>query len=233
VLRRSAPQHAAGYAGDNPADWNHCGALSAQNIGFTDHFRHRCWHFIDVAFAQDGTTNLAPTPVPNAQERIGVFRPVLGGNDEDLKAYDLSWLLHLVGDLHQPLHCTTRVSQSQPDGDAGGNLITVTTGNSAQKLHLFWDDLLGPSSANAKTVAASAMNLAAAGATKASDLDVGHWVAEGIQNAKDSVYTGPVGAGAGPFTLTEDYKNAAKALAKKQVALAGARLANLLNSELK
>ena len=60
-----------------------------------------------------------------------------------------------------------------------------------------------------------------------------HWVAEGVQNAKDSVYTGPVGAGAGPFSLTDDYKTAAKALAKKQVALVGARLANLLNSELK
>jgi hypothetical protein len=72
------------------------------------------------------------------------------------------------------------------------------------------------SSANAKTVAATAMNLAAADSTKASDLDVGHWVAEGIQNAKDSVYTDPVGAGAGPFTLTDDYKNAAKALAKSR-----------------
>ena len=33
--------------------------------------------------------------------------------------------------------------------------------------------------------------------------------------------------------LTKKYQNAAKALAKKEVALAGARLANLLNSELK
>jgi len=47
------------------------------------------------------------------------------------------------------------------------------------------------------------------------------------------VYSGPVGAGTGPFTLTNNYKKAAKALAKKEVALAGARLANLLNSELK
>jgi hypothetical protein len=38
--------------------------------------------------------------VPNAQERVDLFRPVLSSTDDDLKAYDLSWLLHLVGDLH-------------------------------------------------------------------------------------------------------------------------------------
>jgi hypothetical protein len=75
----------AGYAEDNPADRNKCGAMSAQNVGFTDHFRHRCWHFIDVAFAQDGTTNLPATPVPNAQERVYLFGEVLWGKDEDRK----------------------------------------------------------------------------------------------------------------------------------------------------
>ena len=91
----------------------------------------------------------------------------------------------------------------------------------------------GPSNADAKTVAKSAKKLAAADATKAGDLNVSHWIAEGVQNAKDSVYTGPVGAGTGSFTLTKKYKKSAKALAKKEVALAGARLANLLNAELK
>ena len=189
---------AAGFSEDNPTDINKCGPVSAQNIGFTDHFRHRCWHFIDVAFAQDGTAILPPTPVPNAQERVDLFRPALGGNDEDLKAYDLSWLLHLVGDLHQPLHCTTRVGQGHPDGDAGGNLVTVMPGTSTQKLHKFWDDVLGPTGADTKTVAKTADKLAAADATKASDLNVSHWVAEGVQNAKDSRCTAaPLGLARG------------------------------------
>ncbi len=119
------------------------------------------------------------------------------------------------------------------DGDAGGNLVKVTLGISTVPLHKFWDDVLGPTSADANAVAKAAKKLPAADTTKASDLNVSHWAAEGLQNAKDSVYTSPVGAGAGPFTLTKKYQNAAKALAKKEVALAGARLANLLNSELK
>jgi hypothetical protein len=223
---------AAGFHEDNPTDPNKCGSVSAQNIGFTDHFRHRCWHFIDVAFAQDGTSPLPATPTPNAQERVDLFRPVLGSNDDDLKAYDLSWLLHLVGDLHQPLHCTTRVGNTQPDGDAGGNLVKIDLGSSMMKLHAFWDDILGTNTRPKKVIKA-AKKLPAADPTKASDLNVSHWVAEGVQNAKDAVYVSPVGLGAGPFTKTSKYKKDAKALAKKEVALAGARLANLLNAELK
>jgi hypothetical protein len=87
--------------------------------------------------------------------------------------------------------------------------------------------------ATPKAVIKTAKKLPVANATKASDLNVSHWVNEGVQNSKNSVYVGPVGLGPGPFTVTTTYQNAAKTLAKKQVALAGARLANLLNAELK
>jgi hypothetical protein len=40
-------------------------------------------------------------------------------------------------------------------------------------------------------------------------------------------------AEAGPFTVTKAYKTAARKLAAKQVALAGARLAKILNEELR
>jgi hypothetical protein len=41
----------------------------------------------------------------------------------------------------------------------------------------------------------------------------------------------PIDAGAGPFTLTLAYKTAARNLAEKRIALAGARLAKILNDE--
>jgi hypothetical protein len=224
---------ATGFHEDNPADRNLCGPPSTNNIGFSDHFRHRCWHFVDTAFTQDGTPQLPGTPVPNAQERIEVFRPVLASTDDALKAYDLSWLLHLVGDLHQPLHCTTRVSQMQTNGDAGGNFVNVTIGTNTIALHKFWDDLLGPTDSSPKIVIKTAKKLPKADPAKASDLNVSHWVDEGVHNATNAVYIDPVGLGAGPFVLTKEYQKSAKALAKKQVALAGERLANLLNAELK
>src|SRR5581483_2849313 len=95
------------------------GSTSSQNTGYSDMLRHKYWHFVDTPFSQDGTA-LPAIPTPNAKERIDLFRGVLAGSDNDeLKSYDMVWLLHIVGDVHQPLHATTRVSSAQVDGDSG------------------------------------------------------------------------------------------------------------------
>jgi S1/P1 Nuclease len=203
------------------------------NTGYTDKFMHKYWHFIDMPFSQDGTP-LPPIPTPNAQERITLFRSVLASSSaDDLKSYDLSWLLHLVGDVHQPLHCSTRVSSSSPAGDSGGNDVALT--GSPNELHAFWDDLLGTGSdkSKVKAVIKAANKLPAPDATLAAKSDAKDWVMESFQAAQDSVYVSPIGAGNGPFTLTAVYKANSKALAEERIALAGARLANLLNNELK
>jgi hypothetical protein len=59
------------------------------------------------------------------------------------------------------------------------------------------------------------------------------WIDESFSSAKDYVYDPPVGDGAGPYTLTKKYKARALRLAKQRVALAGTRLANLLNDAFK
>jgi hypothetical protein len=56
---------------------------------------------------------------------------------------------------------------------------------------------------------------------------------ECFQAANQTVYKPPIGAAPGPFTLTTAYKTSALKLAQKQIALAGARLAKILNEELK
>ena len=45
---------------------------------------------------------------------------VRSGTDEE-KAIYLTWLMHLVGDIHQPLHCAAVFSEQFPNGDKGGN----------------------------------------------------------------------------------------------------------------
>src|SRR5262245_44384541 len=79
---------------------------AGQNIGYDDLARHKYWHFVDLPFSDDHTT-LPTVPTPNAETQIAAFRAVLAteSNDpklEKLKSYDLSWLLHLVGDVHNP-----------------------------------------------------------------------------------------------------------------------------------
>ena len=201
-----------------------------RNSGYDDLLMHKYWHFIDTPFTTDGTA-LPAIPTPNAQERIALFRTVLASTSADeLKSYDLTWILHLVGDVHQPLHASTRASGTEPEGDAGGNLVKLDC--SKRELHFFWDDLLGTNN-DLRTVMKAARKLPKANAALAAKSDEKDWIAESFMESQQTVYTAPIGAGDGPFTLTTQYKKDARKLAKERVALAGVRLANLLNAELK
>ena len=94
---------------------------ATRNTGYDDKLMHKYWHFVDQPFTTDGSP-LPSIPTPNAQDRIALFRSVLASDASDaLKSYDLTWLLHLVGDVHQPLHCATRVDKNDLQGEAGGN----------------------------------------------------------------------------------------------------------------
>jgi hypothetical protein len=222
--------HADGPAGGNrPPD----DGTAAANIGYSDTAMHKYWHFIDEPFSPDGTT-LQNASVPNAETQIAAFRAVLASNSPDpLKSYDLVWLLHLVGDVHQPLHCTSRFTHGQPNGDDGGNGVTIRDGSVTKKLHAFWDGLLGTSSAPQAAVTVG-LTLPAANAGLAGNLEPRVWITESFTAAKSTAYKQPpIGVGSGPFTITPAYRNTARALAKKRVALGGARLANILNNELR
>jgi hypothetical protein len=59
------------------------------------------------------------------------------------KAVALCWLLHLAGDIHQPLHCVGFFSAEYPTGDLGGNLRWIKDGQGPINLHAYWDNLLG------------------------------------------------------------------------------------------
>jgi len=201
-----------------------------RNTGYDDLLMHKYWHFIDTPFSTDGTP-LPPIPTPNAQERIALFRKVLASSSPDeLKSCDLVWLLHIVGDIHQPLHASTRVSKADPDGDAGGNLVKLDCAKC--ELHFFWDDLLGTGN-DLPSVLRKARKLPKPEGSLVAKTDDKQWVAESFQAAQNVVYSPPVGPGDGPYALTLAYQKRAGKLAKQRVALAGARLAKLLNDELK
>ena len=114
-----------------------------RNTGFDDKFMHKYWHYIDKPFSRDDTALRSP-PAINAQERIALFRRTIASDAPDeLKAFDLVWLLHLVGDVHQPLNATSRFTQSEPKGDSGGNDVKLSCSGCPSELHRFWDDVLG------------------------------------------------------------------------------------------
>ena len=183
-------------------------------------------------FSPDGTALVQPIP-PNAQTQIAAFRTTLAqaGATDELKSYDLVWLLHLVGDVHQLLHATSRLMQDQTQGDRGGNLVQLCAKPCKDELHAYWDNILGTGKSPTTATKAAAL-LAAPDATLAAESNESQWIQESFGPAKQSVYIAPIGVGAGPFTTNSTYKTTGEMIANRQIALGGVRLANLLNAAL-
>jgi len=220
-LLRDAPGYSDDAAGSPECD---------QNIGYTDKHIHKPWHNADYPFSQDHTP-LPSLLTPNAETQIPKFQRVLASQAADeLKSYDLCWLLHMVGDVHQPLHCCTRVTSSAPLGDGGGYFVKLA--DTEPRLHLFWDDVLGPNGP-LDTVISFAKTLGKANGKLAAERDARDWIREGHKIAIEEVYKAPIGPGEGPYTLTDKYKGMASNIDRERIELAGERLANLLNEALK
>ena len=210
------------------------GSSATANMGYSDKARHKYWHFIDVPFSPDNTP-LGLIPYPNVETETAAFRQTLSSNaSSKLKSYDLVWLLHLVGDIHQPLHCTSRFTSTQTQGDSGGNGVKFCAASvqpCSGNLHSFWDNLLGSSSGTPQEAAALAAALPAVTVSD-SDLDVHTWIDESFSLAQSTTYANPpVGISGGPFRYDQAYADSAMAVAQKRVVQAGLRLANILNTE--
>ena len=201
--------------------------------GYEDRLQHRDWHFIDLAFSADDTRGRRP-PAPNVETQIAALRTTLAARDApDLqKSHDLVWLLHLVGDVHQPLHCVSRFDRPLPNGDRGGNAIHLCAPPCTDTLHGFWDAAAGDGQDPA-TAWTQAADLPPAETALAAAGDTRTWIAESVAAARQSVYVAPVGEGDGPFTLDARYEAQARRTARQRLALAGARLARLINRELR
>src|ERR1051325_2691799 len=205
------------------------------------------FHFIDYPFSMDGTLLPADLPKPEnvvkaLDDYVGVLK---GGANDQEKAEALRFVIHLVGDIHQPLHCASRVSQAFPEGDRGGNEFFIVGINSQGKrqkvkLHSFWDEGIGSfprMGAHFKPppieeVTAGANDILAkcpgseGGWTNGVPVGYEKWAQESSAIAEQFVYKDLV-EGQMPGA---DYMKAATAIAQKRVAWAGYRLAALLNA---
>lgn len=221
--------------GDQPPKTKKAG----QNIGYADKRMHKYWHYKDIPFSTDGTKTF-PAPAPNAETQIKRFTAAIASKfvKDHVKSYDVVWLIHMVGDVHQPLHATSRFTKDHKtkEGDAGGNGVsTVCCGT----LHSLWDGAVGevdrskPAQAVNDAIAA-ATALATPSATEVAVSDPQAWILESFSIAKASVYKNPpIKSGKGPFAVGADYADTAKKISGERIALAGARLAALFNASLK
>jgi hypothetical protein len=111
-------------------------------------YDHPHWHYIDYPL-KPPTFAFEPQPNPDDDALFGIeeSEKVLGNRAASVEecAVALSWLIHLVGDIHQPLHCASLFTDAYPGGDRGGNEFFVMPPSRGIKLHSFWDGLLGTS----------------------------------------------------------------------------------------
>jgi hypothetical protein len=97
------------------------------------------WHFLNLTW-QDSRANMgercANDDCVNARLRLFAAQLKAGDQDADTRFSDddaLRFLVHFVGDLHQPLHAIS-------NADRGGNCETLETGvDGATNLHALWD----------------------------------------------------------------------------------------------
>lgn len=104
------------------------------------------WHYTNIPYNPEGLT-LGPQPEIDVLWAIDQTRRVLrSGKAADVdKARHLAFLVHFVGDIHQPLHSTTMYSRAQPEGNRGGNDFRLQ--GKWRNLHMLWDDGCGLTSA--------------------------------------------------------------------------------------
>jgi hypothetical protein len=202
-------------------------------------------HFIDTPFSTDGTP-LPELPTPNIvtalEDNVNILKT---STDKNAQAQALRFIIHFVGDIHQPLHSATRVDSANPDGDRGGNLVRLMVpdkdGQLKQtNLHSYWDNGMGVFPPSGLNFAPPALKLIPAAAARAkagnpptarglklkSPLNFSGWADESFELAKTVAYKGITNGG----TPTAAYKKKALQVANRRVAWGGYRLAALLNS---
>lgn len=190
------------------------------------------WHFINLTYSADGTKAKIPYERHNVVWAIYQSRKVLQSkraNDFE-KAMFLRMLVHLVGDLHQPLHCINRVSKSLPRGDEGGNLFVIRAPKN-MSLHRYWDGgaglfrkYSGKQGINRLATEIQMQYPRKSFQKQLAKPKVKSWAWESYNLAKHNAY-----AIQEYSSVTPEYQNSSQEIVKQQIALAGYRLADLLD----
>lgn len=188
-------------------------------------------HYIDIPFSMDGTS-LPPIPTVNAVWAVEKSMTVLLNpkSNASKKSTALRILVHVVGDIHQPLHAATCVSRSYPEGDRGGNLVVLHKNKMAKNLHSYWDKGAGLFAGKRQYGQAWIKQKAATIEQQwpcnmeRVDLNPMHWAQESNALVVQKVYALSYGN-----TLDEHYQYTAQHIVEERIALAGCRLAVLMN----
>ena len=191
------------------------------------------WHYVNHFWRDDGT------PLPEMGTNGELIERLSSFDKVDSDPIELAWMLHLVGDIHQPLHSSARVTAREPEGDRGGNDFALDDTESWGNLHAFWDFIQMRArrkrhsesySGWVDRIALEIMTLHPP-ESLASDLGVEgfeNWSKAGAELAMTCAYPPYLVRDAQP---SRRYQDEVQEVSDRQLALAGYRLAALMNAE--
>ena len=198
-------------------------------------------HFLDLPYNPEGLLD-ATTSGANVVWAMGECLDTLTSETTDNAPFETSfslrYLIHIAGDMHQPLHCTNMWSPKFPSGDEGGNLFTIQFNDQINELHAFWDsgagvlqnDLPRPlSPIDWRILVARADEIMAEWprsrlANELNNKDPSDWCYESYLDGVNYAYNGVELN----QKLSQEYVDRAWQVVKKRLALGGYRLADLL-----
>jgi hypothetical protein len=210
-------------------------------------YNHNNWHYYDTLWMlKDGKVEFLKTSDDpgHMMEKLAEFDKTIRGTASNAdKAIALAWMEHLIGDVHQPLHATTRAYGTDDKDDHGGNLFSLTPKGTpraqADDLHTFWDGIIGRNIPNTGDACDTAYLIPIAQTimkdypydklrTRLEPGKFDVWEKESVDIATTEVYKG-VKRYEEP---SNDYKKKAFKIAEERLALAGYRMAELFNEAL-
>ncbi|MDP1604668.1 MAG: S1/P1 nuclease [Legionella sp.] len=188
-------------------------------------------HYIDIPFSRDGTALIQPDAT-NAVSAIEKATSVLKNKKASPydKGFSLRILLHVVGDIHQPMHGVSEFSSRHPGGDMGGNLFHLAANPVGTNLHSYWDNaggwLKGKKHYSRTNLAKRASSIEKHWPCDSFSMGVNpkRWAHESYQLAVNKAYTIKVGQ-----KPSKSYQRMVRQLSEQRIAIAGCRLAYLLN----
>lgn len=207
-------------------------------------YHHSNWHYADTFWTdENGKIKLLGNTDGEggkAVEKLYEFEKLLSdpkASNAD-KAIALAWVLHLAGDIHQPLHASARVTDLEPKGDQGGNLFLLTPKDTPRDkqmtLHWFMDSIVGRNVERGDAcdsdylfpIARSIMKKNPA-STKGTDSAFEEWQQESVRLTQEKVFTKDLIRFQMP---SAKYTKNVYALSQTRLAEAGHRIAHLLNA---
>lgn len=209
-------------------------------------------HYVDIPYSTGGRRFKIPAGENAITELQKTIKEIhQGTTDRSLRARQWAIVMHLVGDIHQPLHCVDR-------DDRGGNDVPIEgipdlpDNPKTHNLHFFWDGayrydgvqgrVRGLYSYVAKNkrpvdlqkgfIAWQArwllQNYPLRKIKNYKDMNILDWAHESYEDACNVAYAPVLSSKKIPVYLNADYVHRAHEIAVRRIVLAGVRLGKLL-----